>query len=134
MNPRIEQAATRLSDKATSRLSDTSDQIAAEAAELADRLADWLAETGPVVAETVRSRAGETVESAKDWAETLPERLAKALPVVTVYAKPKKRTLVGIFALGAVTAYFFDPQLGSSRRDRMKEKVMGLFGGSDREA
>ena len=134
MNPRIEQAATRLSDKAASRLSDTGDQIAAEASELADRLSEWLAETGPVVAETVRSRAGDTVESAKDWAETLPERLAKALPVVTVYAKPKKRTLVGFFALGAATAYFFDPQLGSERRDRVKQKVMGFLGGSDQGA
>lgn len=129
MNVRIEEAASRLSDKAASRLAETSDQLAAEASEFADRVTQWLADNGPVVAEAVRARTEDTVDMARGWAETLPERLAKALPVVTVHAKPKKRTIVGAFVVGAGVAYFFDPQMGSTRRNRVKEKVMGLFGG-----
>ena len=128
MNVRFEEAASRLSNKAAHRFAETSDQVATEASEFADRVAQWLADNGPVVAETVRARTGDTVDMAREWAEALPERLAKALPVVTVYAKPKKRTMVGVFVLGAGVAYFFDPQMGSTRRDRVREKMMGLFG------
>ena len=56
-----------------------------------------------------------------------PERIAAALPVVaTVPAKPKKRTLVGMFALGAAVAYFFDPASGAARRDAVKQRISGL--------
>lgn len=113
--------------KTGERLSDVGEIIAAEASEIAERLADWLADNDTV--DQARDVASESLHAAKEWSSTLPARLAAALPVVaTVPAKPKKRTLFGMFALGAVVAYFFDPTSGSSRREAMKQKVSGMLG------
>lgn len=113
--------------KTGERLSDVGEIIAAEASEMADRLAGWLADNDAVG--QARGVASDSLHAVREWSSTLPDRLASALPVVaTVPAKPKKRTLVGVFALGAAVAYFFDPSTGAARRDAMKQRISGMFG------
>ncbi len=130
MNARAQQAAHQISEagaRTGERLSDVGEIIAGEAAEIADRITSWLAENDPLG--QARDAASESLHHARDWSSSLPERLAAALPVVaTVPAKPKKRTLVGVFALGAAVAYFFDPASGAARRDAVKQRIAGLFG------
>ncbi len=133
MNPKAQQAAQQISDvgaRTGERLVDVSEVIASEAAEIADRVGEWLAQNDPV--SQARHVASDSVHHLRDWSSTLPERLAAALPVVaTVPAKPKKRTLFGMFALGAAVAYFFDPASGAARRDAIKQRIAGLFGRND---
>lgn len=130
MNYSAQKAAHHFSEagaKTGERLSDVGEVIAAEASEMADRLAAWLADSDAVG--QARDVASDSLHAVRDWSSTLPDRLASALPVVaTVPAKPKKRTLVGMFALGAVVAYFFDPSSGAARRDAMKQRISGMFG------
>lgn len=129
MNVNAQNAAQQITEvgaRTGERLSDVGELIAAEAADIADRIGAWLADTDPMG--QAREVAAESLHGLRDWSSDLPERLAAALPVVaTVPAKPKKRTLVGVFALGAAVAYFFDPASGSARRDAMKQRVAGLF-------
>jgi hypothetical protein len=129
MNATAERTAQQITEaglKTGERLADVGEAIAAEAAELADRIGAWLADTDPVG--QARGVATESLHSIRDWSSDLPERIAAALPVVaTVPAKPKKRTLVGMFALGAAVAYFFDPASGAARRDAVKQRIAGFF-------
>jgi hypothetical protein len=133
MNARAQQAAHQISEagvRTGERLSDVGEMIASESAEMADRIGAWIADTDPMG--QVRGVASESLHHLRDWSSALPERLASALPVVaTVPAKPKKRTLVGVFALGAALAYFFDPASGAARRDAVKQRIAGLFGRGD---
>lgn len=133
MNARAEQAAQQISNagaRTGERLADVGETIATEAVEIADRLGSWLAENDPVG--QARHVATDSLHHVQDWSSTLPERIAAALPVVaTVPAKPKKRTLIGMFALGAAIAYFFDPASGAARRDAIRQRIAGLFGRSD---
>ncbi len=130
MNARAQQAAHQITEagvKTGERLSDVGEMIAAEAAEVAERMGVWLADNDPVG--HAREAATESLHNIRDWSSDLPERIAAAVPVVaTVPAKPKKRTLVGVFALGAAVAYFFDPASGAARRDAMKQRISGIFG------
>ena len=129
MNATAQRTAHQITEaghKTGERLADVGETIASEAAELADRIGAWLADTDPVG--QAREAATESLHHIRDWSSDLPERIAAALPVVaTVPAKPKKRTLVGMFALGAAVAYFFDPASGAARRDALKQRVSGLF-------
>jgi hypothetical protein len=129
MNATAERTAQQITEaglKTGERLADVGEAIAAEAAELADRIGAWLGDTDPVG--QARGVATESLHSIRDWSSDLPERIAAALPVVaTVPAKPKKRTLVGMFALGAAVAYFFDPASGAARRDAVKQRIAGFF-------
>lgn len=129
MNVKAQNAAQHITEagaRTADRLSDVGETIAAEAAELADRIGAWLAENDPVG--QARDAASESLHGLRDWSSELPERIATALPVVaTVPAKPKKRTLFGMFALGAAVAYFFDPASGAARRDAMKQRVTGML-------
>ena len=112
--------------KTGERLADVGETIASEAAELADRIGAWLADTDPVG--QACGVAADSLHHIRDWSSDLPERIAAALPVVApVPAKPKKRTLIGMFALGAAVAYFFDPASGAARRDALKQRITGLF-------
>jgi hypothetical protein len=133
MNARAQQAAHQISEagvRTGERLSDVGEIIAGEAADMADRISAWLADNDPVG--QARDVASDSLHHVRDWSSALPERLAAALPVVaTVPVKPKKRTLVGVFALGAAVAYFFDPASGSARRDAVKQRIAGLFGRGD---
>ena len=87
-----------------------------------------LLETGTDPVGQAREAATESLHHIRDWSSDLPERIAAALPVVaTVPAKPKKRTLIGVFALGAAVAYFFDPASGAARRDAVKQRIAGIF-------
>lgn len=133
MNVRAQQAAHQISEasqRTGERLADVGEVIASEAADLADRIGAWLADNDPVG--QARGVATESLHSLRDWSSDLPDRIAAALPVVaTVPAKPKKRTLIGMFALGAAVAYFFDPASGSARRDAMKQRISGMFGRND---
>jgi hypothetical protein len=128
MNATAQRTAHQITEaglKTGERLADVGEVIAAEAAELADRIGAWLADTDPVG--QARGVATESLHTIRDWSSDLPERIAAALPVVaTVPAKPKKRTLVGMFALGAAVAYFFDPASGAARRDAVKQRISGL--------
>ena len=129
MNATAQQTARQITEagqKTGERLAEVGETIAAEAAELADRIGVWLADNDPVG--QARGVATESLHHMRDWSSDLPERIAAALPAVaTVPAKPKKRTLIGMFALGAAFAYFFDPASGAARRDAMKQRVAGLF-------
>ena len=129
MNATAQRTAHQITEaghKTGERLADVGEIIAAEAAELADRIGAWLAATDPVG--QAREVATESLHHIRDWSSDLPERIATALPVVaTVPAKPKKRTLVGMFALGAAVAYFFDPASGAARRDALKQRVSRIF-------
>ena len=129
MNATAQRTAQQITEaglKTGERLADVGETIAGEAGELADRIGAWLADTDPVG--QAREVAAESLHHLRDWSSDLPERIAAALPVVaTVPAKPKKRTLVGMFALGAAVAYFFDPASGAARRDHVKQKISGLF-------
>ena len=129
MNATAQRTAHQITEaglKTGERLADVGETIASEAAELADRIGVWLADTDPVG--QAREVAAESLHHIRDWSSDLPERIAAALPVVaTVPAKPKKRTLVGMFALGAVVAYFFDPASGAARRDALKQRLTHLF-------
>jgi hypothetical protein len=117
---------TEAGQKTGERLVDVGELIAAEAAELADRIGAWLADTDPVG--QAREVATDSMHHLRDWSSDLPERITAALPVVaTVPAKPKKRTLVGMFALGAAVAYFFDPASGAARREAVRQRISGLF-------
>lgn len=130
MNAKAQQAAQQMSEvgaRTGERLSDVGETIATEATEIADRIGGWLADNDPVG--QARHVAADSVHHLRDWSSTLPERLAAALPVVaTVPAKPKKRTLFGMFALGAAFAYFFDPASGAARRDAVRQRIAGLLG------
>lgn len=138
MNVNAENAKKQITEvgaRTGERLSDVGEMIAAEAVEVADRIAAWLADTDPVG--QARGVAAESLHGIRDWSSALPDRITAALPVVaTVPAKPKKRTLVGVFALGAAVAYFFDPASGAARRDAMKQKFSSLFnrGGAEETA
>ncbi len=129
MNATVERTAQQITEagiKTGERLADVGESIASEAAELADRIGAWLADTDPVG--QAREVAAESLHHIRDWSSDLPERIAAALPVVaTVPAKPKKRTLVGMFALGAAVAYFFDPASGAARRYALKQRITGPF-------
>jgi len=129
MNARAQEAAHQISEagvRTGERLTDVGELIASEAVEVADRIAAWLADNDPMG--QAREVATESLHTVRDWSSGLPERIAAALPVVaTVPAKPKKRTLVGMFALGAAVAYFFDPASGAARRDAVKQRMSGLF-------
>lgn len=128
MNATAQQIA-EAGHKGGERLVDIGETIASEAAELADRLGAWLADADPVG--QARGAATESLHHIRDWSSDLPERVAAALPIVaTVPAKPKKRTLFGMFALGAAVAYFFDPTSGAARREAVKQRVGGIFGRS----
>ena len=133
MNVRAQQAAHQISEashRTGERLADVGEVIASEAADLADRIGAWLADNDPVG--QARGVATDSLHSLRDWSSDLPDRIAAALPVVaTVPAKPKKRTLIGMFALGAAVAYFFDPASGSARRDAKKQRISGMFGRND---
>ena len=129
MNATAQRTAHQITEaghKTGERLADVGETIAAEAAELADRIGAWMADTDPVG--QAREAATESLHHIRDWSSDLPERIAAALPVVaTVPAKPKKRTLIGVFALGAAVAYFFDPASGAARRDAVKQRIAGIF-------
>ena len=129
MNATAQRTAQQITEaglKTGERLADVGESIAAEAAELADRIGAWLADTDPVG--QAREVATESLHHVRGWSSDLPERIAAALPVVaTVPAKPKKRTLLGMFALGAAVTYFFDPASGAARRDALKQRISGLF-------
>ncbi len=128
MNYNAQKAAHQFSEagaKTGERLADVGEVLAAEASEMADRLAGWLADNDTVG--QARGVASDSLHAVREWSSALPERLASALPVVAP-AKPKKRTLVGMFALGAAVAYFFDPSSGAARRDAMKQRISGMIG------
>ena len=133
MNARAQQAANQISEvgaRTGDRLSDVGEMIVAEATEMGDRIAAWVAQNDPVG--QAREVASESLNHVREWSSALPERLAAALPVVaTVPAKPRTRTLVGMFALGAAVAYFFDPASGAARRDGVKQRIAGLLGRRD---
>jgi hypothetical protein len=130
MNVNAQQAAHQLTEagaRTGERLADVGEKLVVEATEIAERIGAWLAENDPVG--QARDAAADSLHHVRDWSSDLPERIAAALPVVaTVPAKPKKRTLIGMFVLGAAVAYFFDPTSGSSRRYALKQRIAGVFG------
>jgi ferric-dicitrate binding protein FerR (iron transport regulator) len=118
--------AERVSREANERLKSLGD----EAAGMAGRLGEWVAERSHQLAEaapdgrTIRNEAEGLVGAVGAWLKDLPETLERAMPV-RVERRTRWSAVFAAAALGAILAYLFDSASGSDRRARLKARLTG---------
>ncbi len=118
----------------------TTEMLAEEAKHLAsnisNKVGEWIddlvaqASDHTPDSEAVRTSAERAVKDVTTWLEDLPTKVGSLVPVPAKKQRSRStaKAVVAGAAIGSAVVYFFDPNEGKRRRDRIVTKVKGWFG------